>query len=48
VDEESVLAYLERAGIQLRDVEVRSVAAEDPDSNPGYESLLFLAGRLPG
>jgi hypothetical protein len=48
VDEESVLAYLERAGIHLRDVEVRSVAAEDPASNPGYESLLFLAGRLPG
>jgi hypothetical protein len=47
IDESSVFRYLERAGLQLEDVEVRSVPAEDPDSNPGYEGLLFLAGRLP-
>jgi hypothetical protein len=48
VDESTVFGYLERAGLRLEDVEVRSVPAEDPESNPGYESLLFLAGRLPG
>jgi NNMT/PNMT/TEMT family len=47
IDESSVHHYLQRAGLRLEDVEVRSVAAEDPDSNPGYESLLFVAGRLP-
>jgi hypothetical protein len=48
VDESNVFRYLELAGVQLEDVEVRSVAAEDPESDPGYEGLLFLAGRLPG
>jgi hypothetical protein len=47
IDESSVFHYLERAGIELRDIEVRSVAAEDPASDPGYEGLLFVAGRLP-
>lgn len=48
VDEDSVFRYLERAGIRLEDVEVRTVDAEDPGSDPGYEGLLFVAGRLPG
>jgi len=48
VDESSIFGYLERAGLQLEDVEVRSVPSEDAASNPGYESLLFVAGQLPG
>lgn len=48
VDESSIFGYLERAGVELEDVEVRSVASEDLASDPGYEGLLFVAGRLPG
>lgn len=48
VDQRSILGYLERAGLKLEDVEVRSVPSEDPASNPGSEGLLFVAGRLPG
>jgi NNMT/PNMT/TEMT family len=48
IDEASVFDYLDRAGVRLHDVEVRSVPAQDPGSDPGYEGLLFIAGRLPG
>jgi|GEM_PF-3481817 len=48
VDRDSILQYLERAGITLEDVEIRTVGSEDPGSDPGYDGLLFLAGRLPG
>lgn len=48
VDESSIFGYLERAGVELEDVEVRSVASEDLSCDPGYEGLLFVAGRLPG
>ena len=48
VDETSILDYLDAAGLTLADVEVRSVAAENPASDPGYDGLLFVAGRLPG
>jgi len=48
VDESSIFGYLQKAGLQLQDVEVRSVPSEDPDSNPGYDGLLFVAGHLPG
>ena len=46
VDETSIFGYLDAAGLRLEDVEVRSVAAEDPASDPGYDGLLFVAGRL--
>jgi len=48
IDEQSLFGYLERAGIRLRDVEVRSVEAQSPEADPGYDGLLFVAGRLPG
>lgn len=48
LDQNSIFDYLERAGLQLEDVEIRSVPTEDPAANPGYEGLLFLAARLPG
>lgn len=48
VDQSSIFGYLERAGLELDDVEVRFVASEDLASNPGYEGLLFVAGGLPG
>lgn len=47
VDRRSIFRYLERAGLALEDVEVTSVASEDPASNPGYDELLFVAGRIP-
>lgn len=46
VDRDGVLAYLRRAGVRLEDVEVAEVAAEAPETNPGYDGLLFLAGRF--
>lgn len=48
VDETSVLTYLERAGIVLEDRELRMVPCEDSSSNPGYDALLFVAGRMEG
>lgn len=47
VDRESVLAALQQTGLRLEDVQVSEIAAEDPASGPGYEGLLFVAGRLP-
>lgn len=47
VDRDSIFGYFERAELELEDVEVRWVASEDLASNPGYEGLLFVAGRLP-
>ncbi len=46
VDEHSIFGYLELAGLELEDVEVRCVASEDLASNPGYEGLLFVGGSL--
>lgn len=46
VDETSLLAYFRDAGVSLSDLFLRTVAAEDPASDPGYEGLLFVAGRL--
>lgn len=46
VGEDNIFDLLDRAGVTLEDVEVRTVGAEDPASNPGYEGLLFVAGRL--
>jgi len=48
VDRESIFGYFERAGLELDDVEVRSVPTEDSASDPGYEGLLFVGGRLRG
>ena len=48
VDETTIFEYLERAGLELEDIEVRSVPSEDPASHSGYKGLLFAAGRLPG
>jgi hypothetical protein len=48
IDQDSVFHYLELAGVRLEDVELRTVAAENPRSDPGYEGLLFVSGRLPG
>lgn len=47
IDEDNVFKYLRQAGLTLRDVEVRTTPSEDPSMMPGYESLLFIAGRLP-
>lgn len=48
IDQNTIFGYLDRAAIKLEDIEVRTVAAENPASSPGYEGLLFVAGRLPG
>ena len=46
VDRDSISRYLERAELKLEDVAVRTVTSEDPASDPGYDGLLFVAGRL--
>lgn len=46
VDETSLLAYFRDAGVSLSDLFLRTVAAEHPASDPGYEGLLLVAGRL--
>jgi hypothetical protein len=48
IDEENVFRYLERAGLLLEDVELRTTPCEDPSTMPGYDALLFIGGRLPG
>jgi hypothetical protein len=48
IDRDCVFHYLELAGVRLEDVAVQTVAAENPGSDPGYEGLLFVSGRLPG
>ncbi len=46
IDEHSILRYLERAGIVLEDTELRTTPCDDPSIDPGYDALLFLAGRM--
>ncbi len=46
IDEHSIGGYLERAGVRLSDPLLRTTPAEDPASQPGYEGLLFIGGRL--
>lgn len=46
VDESNIFHFLERAGVELEDVQLRTVGAENPASDPGYGGLLFVAGRL--
>jgi len=48
VGQRSILGYLERAGLELEDVELRSAPSEDRAASPGYEDLLFVSGRLAG
>lgn len=46
VDRKSIFRHLERGGLDLADIEISEVAAENPASNPGYDGLLFVGGRL--
>jgi lysine decarboxylase len=46
LDETNVMTYLDRAGVALTDVVLRTCAADEPGSAPGYEGLLFVAGRV--
>jgi hypothetical protein len=48
IDEHTIFEYLQRAGIVLEDAELRTTPCEDPSTMPGYDSLLFIGGRLPG
>jgi hypothetical protein len=46
VDETSIISYLDRAGVGLTEVVLRTCPAQDPSSAPGYGGLMFVAGRL--
>jgi hypothetical protein len=46
LDEDSVLEMLGEAGVSLVDPQVRAAPTEDPDSQPGYDGMMFVAGRL--
>jgi NNMT/PNMT/TEMT family len=48
VNEDNIWRYLQNAGIELEDGLTRTVPTEDPDSYPGYDGMLFIAGRLEG
>jgi len=41
-----VFSYLKQAGLELEDVELSTTPCEDPSTMPGYDALLFIAGRL--
>lgn len=47
VDADNIGGYLDRAGIRLEQTALQTVAADRPDTDPGYDGLLFVAGRLP-
>jgi NNMT/PNMT/TEMT family protein len=46
IDEHNVFDYLERAGLELEDVELSTTPCEDPSTMPGYDALLFIGARL--
>ena len=48
IDEDNIFHYLEQAGLELEDTELRATPCEDPSTMPGYDALLFIGGRLPG
>ena len=48
IDEDNVERYLAKAGIELVDVELGTAATEDPSSQPGYDGMVFVGGRLTG
>jgi hypothetical protein len=46
IDEHNALEYLSRAGIDLADPIVATTPTEDPLSDPGYDGMMFVCGRL--
>jgi NNMT/PNMT/TEMT family len=46
LDEDSVLELLADAGVSLANPQVRAAPTEDPNSQRGYEGMVFVAGRL--
>ena len=47
VDADNIAGYLDRAGIRLDHTALETVPADRPDTDPGYDGLMFVAGRLP-
>jgi NNMT/PNMT/TEMT family protein len=47
VDEEGILDDLRRAGLDLVDPVLSTAPTEDPASQPGYDGMVFVCGRLP-
>jgi NNMT/PNMT/TEMT family len=46
IDEDNIVDYLDRAGIELADPAVSTAPTEDPASDPGYDGMVFVCGRL--
>lgn len=46
VDESSLMSYLEAAGVGLESPLLRIAPTEDPSSQPGYDGMVFVGGRL--
>ena len=46
LEHDSVLEVLGEAGLTLVEPQVRATPTEDPDSHPGYDGMVFVAGRL--
>lgn len=46
VDEQTLTMHLTDAGAHFETLDIRSVPAEQPPTRPGYEGMVFAAGRL--
>ncbi|MGH2714249.1 MAG: hypothetical protein ACRDM7_10270 [Thermoleophilaceae bacterium] len=46
IDEDNICDYLARAGIELAEPVVSTAPTEDPASDPGYDGMVFVCGRL--
>ena len=47
VDENSIPSLLERAGLDLEDLQVMLGPRDEPPARPGYDGMVFVSGRLP-
>jgi hypothetical protein len=47
IDESNIFRHLERAGLELEDIEVSTTPCEDPSTMPGYDGLMFIGAQLP-
>lgn len=47
LEPDAVPGLIEKAGVELLDLEMTTFAAEDSGQDPGYGGLIFVSGRLP-
>lgn len=47
LEPDDIPSVLNRAGVELLDVDVSAVEADEPGEEPGYRGLIFVSGRVP-